>query len=355
MMKRLIYLLLITLVLPCCSPEAEQAIDKEQAQKSKEAPVGQALRVHITQAPLQDQPRLQAKVLTNLPKGTIVYWQGDVSDQYSKLEIEGREVEQPWLLVKTDKGQEGWVFAGAFEQGLPLELQMEALLGRSLAPLATAFRKAIDGKARVPELCRQAQQLATELSLQEQGRNAAQSSQLARMLPELRPTWLEAEQRQQWFVDYRAFLAKAQQSPSRADDALLQLYFMAYPVDSIGYICGDWQIEAAPGQVYSLLGRGRHLAFLQALEERSTYRDEIGPELDGLRGRLLNDILEKGVLYWETQQAATAEVQQILQAEPPLLTPGEQGRIRERLLQLQADSLAPNFNYRAGKLSPLNE
>lgn len=59
---------------------------------------------------LRSEPGLKSTVLAKLPLFDEVYFLNQVSDSTSELSIGYEKVREPWVKVRTKKGQEGWVF-----------------------------------------------------------------------------------------------------------------------------------------------------------------------------------------------------------------------------------------------------
>jgi hypothetical protein len=345
----LAYLLPALLFFYSCSASEPPEQQETNVVEPVVRPTGQGVAVILPRFELKERPEVGSKTLQVLERGDSLYLQGQVSNNRNQLSIGGKSYDRSWLLCQTAKGLEGWVHGAAVEEGLPLRLQLQAHLEGGLAEAAWAYVQSfakMSSAESVVQVLRQAHQLGGNLS-QYPGLEA-EAQDLNALLPGLQTTWLEERQRYAWYVDYRAFLPAALASAAPADEELLELYYLAYPLDSIAYRYPAWMIETAPGEAYSLLGRGDYLLFLEALEQRQAYASLIQPELQQLRQLLLNDIRTAGVSFWEKRERVLAELRQLAQAEA--LDASLRNELTQRLKLWTADSLNQDlsFNHRAG-------
>jgi len=339
-----LWTMLLLSLLACTEPGAAGQ------QAATVRPDGQAVPVVVPQFQLKEKPDVDSKTLAVLQSGDSLYLSGEVSKHRSRLSIGGEDYKRAWLFARTKQGEAGWVHGAAVAEHLPLALQLksyfEPATARACQQYISAFQSAGEG-ASVLATLQQAHQLQATLS-KEPGLQTSLPQWLMEALPGLQATWLEEVQRYQWYVDYGAFLASALASTGREDEQLLELYYLAYPLDSIGYRYPDWMLETAPGKAYSLLGRGKYWDFLQAVRERPSLQSAASPALGQLQELLLNDIRQPNVAFWEKRERVLQELQQI--AEHPVLDSLSRRELNVRLQAWSADSLSGTvtFNHRAG-------
>ncbi len=302
---------------------------------------------------IREAPDVESRGLSNLQKGDPLELLGPVSEQVTRLTIGEKTFYQPWLLVRTQAGAEGWVHAAVVTGEVPEGLRLKALVGKVLAREASEYAQAFNemaSAATVVQTIRLAHQLCEQLTIVMQLQPPEMASEVASLLPALTVSWVEAANSWQFYVDYKTFETAARRSGSAADDALLELYYSAYPVDSIGYLYPAWKLEVDDRSVFSLLGKGIHTSFLSQLDQMSPYRDIAGPEIDQLKARLINDMTEPAVLYWEAREKVQQELESILDTTFTVLTPADTLALHQSLMVVRdtVSARQRRFNFRAG-------
>lgn len=356
MNQKLFLIVLIGLLAVSCSQEAppqNEAPVAPPAGGSTSAHRHPATTLDVPVFQLREAPRVDSRSLGSLENGDRLELLGPVSEQSTQLTFGEKTYVQPWLLVRTATGVEGWVHAAALSEEMPDGLRLKAMLGKTLAESAIAYDRAfgeMEDAASVIQAIRQAHLLAGELTTALQVQPSSRAPEAVSLLPALTAIWLEPQRNWQFFVDYTAFEAAARQSAGPADDALLQLYYKTYPVDSIGYVHPAWKLEVDDGEVYSLLGKGGHRAYLGHLDQLLKYGDVTGQEVDYFKALLINDMTAPSVLYWEAKNDVQAELEGILDTTFAVLMPSDTLALYKSL-QLLKDTAAAQqrrFNFRAG-------
>ena len=302
---------------------------------------------------IREAPDVRSRGLSNLEKGAPLELLGPVSEQVTRLTIGEKTFYQPWLLVRTETGIEGWVHAAVVTGEVPEGLRLKALIGKMLAREAERYDQAfyaMEGAASIVQTIRQAHQLCEQLTIVMQLQPPEMASEVASLLPALTVSWVESANSWQFYVDYKAFEAAVHRSGSAVDDGLLELYYAAYPVDSIGYLYPAWKLEVDNRSVFSLLGKGIHTSFLGQLDQMNPYRDIAGPEIDQLKARLINDMTKPTVLYWEAKGKVQQELESILDSTFTVLTPSDTLALHQSLMVVRdtANARQRRFNFRAG-------
>lgn len=333
------------------APEEEKNIAVESARKS--SPQYPVVELSVPLFQIREAPDVESRGLSNLQKGAPLELLGPVSEQTTRLSIGDKTYYQPWLLVRTEEGAEGWVHAAVVTGDVPEGLRLKALIGKTLAREAERYEQAfqeMEGAASVVQTLRQAHQLCEQLTLVMQLQPPGMASEVARLLPALSVSWVASAGSWQFYVDYKAFGPAARRSGSSADDALLGLYYAAYPVDSIGYLYPAWKLEVDNKSVFSLLGKGVHTSFLSRLDQTQQHRDIAGPEIDQLKALIINDMTGAAVLYWEAKEKVQQELESILDSTFTVLTPADTLALHQRLMGLRDSAITEErrFNFRAG-------
>jgi hypothetical protein len=345
-------LLLFTILLLACQPKPpEQAAEGEVDASAAELLVLQP-NFH-----LQDQAGEAGRPLQPLLPGTTVYHLGQTSHFTTRLRIGGTWHDAPWLLVQLEDGQQGWVYAAAFDHPellaeLDWQPRLAARLGHELATSLVAYHEGFD-------TLRHAESLARQLEWGHQLRDSitAVLAQQAVRCPDLPwprqalPLMVlhQAPEHCHVFMDYRPFLAKAASLSDRTARRLVEVYLAAFPEDSIEYFFPAWVIADGAGRQHSLLGRGIHRQMLERMEEIDQQASYARAPLRRLRFALLDDLLRHDVTYWESQEKATAELDEILGASFRQFEARDTIALRARLHQFAApEKYQIQFDHRTG-------
>ena len=361
-MKLLLLILsLFCLALWSCQPDN----DKAAGQAGVDAREAQALVVRQPYFQLLEEPGEEGRPLQELLPGAIVYSLGQASGFTTRLQREGRTYNEPWLLVQTRDGRQGWAYAAAFLEtdetgsiGLsPLSWRLRALVGTELAERIEAFNQVFDTirseKALIHHLSTAYLLRDTLLELASSLGSGQDIFWLKEALPVLSPFRLKQEGNFYLFIDFRPYLRKAADTPGPADDQWMAFCLAAFPEDSIEYFFPSWTIEDARQKGHSLLGRGIHFRMLEQLDKLLVFKDLLGEEIGRFRGLLLNDMTAPGVTYWEEREKAIAELDSILAADFAVL--GDKGKIalqaRRRQFE-EPDQYGIQFNHRSGIYEP---
>jgi hypothetical protein len=360
-MKRGFFLLSIIcslLILSCgeaAVPDAGAGMEEKpnSEDSGKTSPAYPAVELGVPLFQIREAPDVESLGLGNLQKGDLLELLGPVSAHTTRLTIGEKTFYQPWLLVRTKAGTEGWVHAAVIAGEIPEGLRLKALIGKELAQEAERYDQAfheMEEAASVVQTIRQAHQLCEQLTLVMQLQPPDMASEVARLLPALSVSWVASAGSWHFYVDYKAFSMAARRSESSADEALLELFYAAYPVDSIGYLYPAWKLEVDNRSVFSLLGKGVHTSFLNRLDQTKHHRDIAGPEIEQLKALLINDMTEPTVLYWEAREKVLQELESILDNTFTVLTTSDTLALHQRLMGLRDTAITDErrFNFRAG-------
>ena len=134
------------LLLSCCiffacqdesKPTSAKTETKETITKAT-TPVQQPISfsVNIDQLRLRDTPGTKGKEVARLSEGTKLYDLNEVSSFTTNVKLRGVQFDEPWIKVKTDQDQEGWVYAGGININSAQELlkkRLTSFFGPSIA------------------------------------------------------------------------------------------------------------------------------------------------------------------------------------------------------------------------------
>ncbi len=305
---------------------------------------------------LREEPGEKGAAMRPLQAGDSLSFMGERSTFSTRIIRHGRQYDEPWLLVQTPSGQQGWAYAAAFEslEEYSALTRLQYLLGPDLGGRVLDYRQAlekVDSAAALAAVLQRTEQLRDTLVAALAGRelNEESLSWLREALPSLAPYPVEEEDRFHLFIDYRFFLHLAGCTPEAADEQFIQTCLMVYPIDSIEYFYPAWSIQPEKGQSHSLLGKGIHYRILVELDKALGPKDLFGEKIGQLRQQIVNDITAAGVTYWEPQEKVLAELDRILEAGLSLLTKANRIALQTRRQQFEnPDQYGIKLNYRSG-------
>ncbi|MBV6655104.1 MAG: SH3 domain-containing protein, partial [Mameliella sp.] len=240
-------LIFVTLVGVGCQPEPQEnaQVRPKPSGQPKALPLDKfpTAKVKVPISQIREAPDITSKQIADLKKGEALALLGPVSDQATKLTIEGQTFIQPWLRVRKTNGTEGWVHAAVLDGELPENIMLKAFLGKDLAGATASYYQAYaemsDAKS-VLQVLQQAHELCNALTLALQIQPPEVAPEVAAILPALTVVWLESDRSWRFFIDYKDFANAAERSTEPIDNEMLKLYYAVYPVDSIGYPYPAW-------------------------------------------------------------------------------------------------------------------
>lgn len=313
---------------------------------------------------LKESPEVDAENIMILPKGSKVYPTGIISEHSTQLILNGIPYEEPWILVQTADRREGWVHGSILKleretNGLSVKKKIFETIGEEgialLEQYQQTYAQATDALS-VARLPIEARKLKTSLlTIINDNKFVDQTplilSLLEGQLPGMQAFLLQDSPGLYLFLDFKELADKASKTNGQCDDQLFELYYHIYPIDSIEYFYPAWQLEGRPGKGFSVLGDKVHQALLEELDKLLICEDILQQEIDYIRGLIFNDLLDPGVLYWNSRDLAIAELQQIKDSELKCIKEEVKQQLENRILQLTTDSTNAGmlFNYRSGE------
>lgn len=290
------------------------------------------LYISSSEAIVREQPQATAPVLKRVVKGDTLVFSNAVSTLANELAVEGLPLQQVWLRVAMPKGQMGWIHGAQVRFDAKAHTGLAELLydTRIQQLFGNRFYRNIQRYRR--ELASLRTLVAFEMLFQE-GQGLRDSLHLAlerqlggyeanRPLPDF--LWLDRElpgfriqlvrdsiQPYRLLEDFAFWYQKALRTPEETDDAFVQIFLQAY-TDSLAQPYGSWQKLLPPDTLYSLLGRGRHLAIALQMDEAPALPNYLQQTVQGLQTLLLDDI-SLSRRYWMSSEQAVAELDELLQ------------------------------------------
>ncbi len=335
-MKKFILLIPILLVLLSACKNESQPI-QESPTKQNQAPETPAqttrsttLTVNIDNLRLRSTAGEDGDEIARLSKGTKVYDQGEISDFTTKVKLRGIQFDEPWVKVKTDKGVEGWLYAGGLEFDMENTSQLSEILlakrlqnmfGKDIARYIKTYRtkyKEAKTSAEFAKVYGNGLGIRdTMVALMQKDIGIVDYEKLADLnwLEQTMPGYivqLAAEGTVYYlFNDYAQFNDKAKQTEGNEDDVMADLLLSLFAMDSVEHFFPSWFMQTWDYGGSSLLGKGIHFKLLQKMDEVSK-TNLFQKETNDLRDRLINDITGPNVEYWESQKQILDELDKIL-------------------------------------------
>ena len=355
---RLIIGIGIVLLLMACNREQKTTDLADQPTKQLDTT---AIIIKGISLPLKEAPDVNAKTIKRLEEGEHIYLTGEQSTNKTTLKWKGVTYKEPWLLVRTEKHQEGWV------HGLIVYLSEDStvyhkqywqkLFGDSISQEMDRFSVAYASAQTTTSVLKafgQAQLLKQRMEQQIVAQNSRQK--IAVYLEELQealPAMLPYADKKEFalFLNFKQWHAKAMTTDDTCDDHLFASYFKLYPIDSIEYFYQAWSLEVAPGEAYNLLGDSIHYELLKDLDQWPDCEGLLAIEKGRIKKAILNDLIEPNVLYWNKRDKVLAEMAKIVKTPFDCLTKQDQQHIQQKLDALLQDEKGTVhlFNYRSGK------
>ncbi|HMQ49913.1 MAG TPA: SH3 domain-containing protein [Saprospiraceae bacterium] len=340
-MRLFYFLFAFTLYLLSCQSESSSSAARDESLSSF---------IQTESASLYQQPGFESEILNELHKDEVVTYLGVESETTDFLQLEGFEMNEPWLKVKTTDGSVGWIYAGvtrleAYKNHSGSANPLYQLWGKELEAQLQMLENDLEQTSRAEQF---RTLYATLIQLQDQVNQVLQqadfdqknfpsvSSLFQQACPFFQLEWNITENRYIARIDYRYLLPIALQTPEKSDDYLLEVFFSAYPIDSVEYSCPAWRIEDDAYRQYSLLGRGTHQQVIQKLDQVIQADHLFLPAIDRIKQALVNDITAAGVVYWEHPRAIIAELDQLLEGHSAIFSQADKIAIGVRRKQMEA-------------------
>jgi hypothetical protein len=329
------YLFLLFLVASCQSdkPHSSEPVLSTTEEKSSES-----FRFFIDHDPvyLYDKPGFDQKARSSLSWQEAVIDLGEVSPFTTTLLLGGQNLDEPWLKVRTAKGEEGWIYGGflkvdplASKDGKELweKKRLQALLGKDLFTRMMAYRENWDhaeSDAEIAMLFRAGKSIQADLNQRLFLKYTDQQILpdlfwMAPWFPGLSPELIHNRSRYHFFLNFGVFFHRSTRSQGDADNRFFKLQLQLYPQDSIEYFYPSWMIPLAEKEAHNLLGRGLQLSILKQMGDQLKKDSLFAPEYRQIAHRLAHDISRSNATFWEERDKILQELDSILALPEPIL------------------------------------
>lgn len=294
---------------------------------------------------------VEGRALRTLKKGELLEDLGEVSPFLTPLTLEGHSYVEPWLKVRSTKGEIAWVYGAVLYnqagEAAPLILSKRAaaLFGTSLATKINTYQQQYEAAQTEQELAEayhQFREILDSLGLHTSFALAVdptyrlpELSWLPQILPAVVPQKSKNGDAYYFFTHFGQYQAKALQTKGQNDEAFFGYCLQQYPNDSIEYLFPNYIIETEAEKGHSLLGRGLHLQALQQLDALYRRKTPFESDLIAAKNRCIDDISASRAAFWETRDKIIAELTQICQSDLAILTKADNIALKTRLQQMQ--------------------
>lgn len=336
----LIILIFFTLI-ACGDESTKEPVSKELKPifEKKTAPRQVTLIANMNHLRMRDKAGKEGKVIGNLSTGETLTYKGEKSSFNTPVKLRGYGYNDPWLKVKTESGEEGWVYAGGVKFGddldhdlvkVLIDNRLKQLFGTKLAEeiqdykasftktnssenLAITYRNAMEMRDEVVQI------LHDDIEVTDP-QKAADMDWLQAALPGF-ITQLAAEASlYHLFFYYEDWAKKARRTSGKEDNDFFALMYEVYPIDHIEHFFPAWFLQTWDYGGHSELGKGVHNNLLDKMNRLLAESDLFAPEINKLKNDLLNDITNNEITYWYDQKAILAELNTILATNYGILT-----------------------------------
>jgi hypothetical protein len=313
---------------------------------------------------LRVEPGLKGEIITKLTKGKTVEDLGEVSSFLTPVKMDSVLYCEPWMKVKTDDGQEGWIYAAGIDFNQLMDSLLAkrtlALLGKPLWDSVTVFADNFaksESAQEVESLYQQGQRLQNALNLVLETASYNLSDVygipdlfwLKETVPGFVPQLVAEGTIYHLFIDYKQLLKKAKATEPDMDDKFFDICAKIYP-DSIEYFYPAWSIQTWDYGGHSLLGRGLHRNILDRLELFSLETSIFEEQVVEFKQRIIDDITRADISYWESQDEILEEINGIIAAGYTILNTEDKVALEVRQKQfLQPGKFEIKLNLQAGE------
>ena len=294
---------------------------------------------------LREAPGEKKTQLRTLKQGENVVELGKVSDFESLITLGNERRQSPWVQVKTDGGETGWVFGGAVEPVTQkqadwlLQKRMQCYFGMTL----TARRNAMAGlpastgdadfAARYRDMMTLRDTFVLLLARRAEPSEANVQLDFSWMVEALPGFVFQkiAEGTQPYlFAHYGFFQEIAAETNGLQDDAFIATCLTAFASDSIESFFPAWKFQYSDYEAASQLGTGTHLKMLREIEAALKAGSLFQPELLAFKEALLDDVLSRNTVYWQSKELILKELGQILAENLSILDARDRAALEAR-------------------------
>lgn len=339
------FLLLSLLLWACGTDEKKPMIDKRWENE------GEVLTVKLDRLKLRKEAFARAEIMDTLGIGNRVLDLEVVGEKLTLGSIDSVMHWEPWLKVETEKGLQGWVYAGGIDfsnkKNTLLEKRTIALLGKSFYKEIDAYQKKhkviltdkdFAENYRVGVYLRDSMVAVIDAFLEELPVDTRLPDffWLEDVMPGFIPQLVSEGTRYYLFADYRHWGQKGKESEGIADNEYIETCFARFPTDSIEYFFSAWTLQTWDYGGHSLLGRGIHLKILSLLDSCMLKNELFKPEILELKNEILDDITVDYITFWESKDKILEEVDEILAANISIVNKEDKIALEVRRMQFES-------------------
>lgn len=305
---------------------------------------------------LLDEAGPTGKELARLPLGTPLYYLNEISDFTTAMTLNNIAFNDPWLKVrlKDTPNTVGWVYAGAVKfdtkgKGVKLSLalinkRLANFFGASAGRKIEAYQKLYGNAETAEEFAKMFQvgkDLRDSLNLNLNQIDISADFQVPDLfwvdepLPALQPTHVDSSSVFHLFFNFKELAEKARQTIGEQDDEFVELYLMAYSVDSIEYFYPSWFLKTGEMSGSSLFGEGKHLKMLAQIDKILAHSDFFHLLVQDLKIAIVSDIIANNY-YWQPKAQLLKETKEILSANFTCISKADEIALQERLKMFEA-------------------
>ena len=302
-----------------------------------------SIKLHIVSDKLRvrDAPNTKATIITKLSKNQSVDWSGEVSSNHDEIVLKEIKFKTPWVKIKTQQQQEGWIYAAAAKSDAvfnPLSekfimLRSRSFFGMDLANKIAKYRhdyfsaKTAQQFSDVYQYGQKLRQnivtiLGKKALLAES--NAMDMTWLENMLSGYQLSFVAEGTEYHLFADFNKMLTRAQKTQGTEDETFLTLSREIYASDGVEDFYYVWMEQTWDYGGDSVLGQGKHLNFLQRLTIFSNNTPLFKDAITQYTRALIQDISESKPSemrrFSEPKNKRAEELAEILKLNSPLLT-----------------------------------
>lgn len=326
------------------------------------------LQVAVNSGRLKSAPGPEAATITELEKGALLIDAGNVSDFTTTIRFGNESSDEPWLEVRTENGQHGWIYG---RDVVPADPETDLNQFRQRKYLMSLF-----GPEGVSRLLNYEQQWETAQSAEavagvyeigldlretmvpklEQKSNQYHDQKLPDLfwidqyLPGYRSQLIANNTVYYLFNDYSQWLKKANNTSGSVDDQFFKLMIKCYPQDSIEYFTPAWEVPGSSFGTHNLLGRGLVYSILADIDQLQNKTTLFSAPLLNIKDQILAGITASNPHYWEADSLVVREMDSIIHTNWSIFTASDRIALDARRMQLDSAAMhGIRFNARAGE------
>lgn len=311
------------------------------------------LKILLNDLRIRNKPSLNGQVIDKLKENTIVEWLGEISQEQHSITLRGVKFKEPWLKIKTPLGKQGWAYAAAT---LPISdsnytnaLRDKLYTQRAIHFFGNDVGQAVAKYRLRYQQAQTDQQLAaayTDIRLHRDRLVERLREKVTIKQPEMDMSWIEylmpsftlvkAAEGTVYYpaANFKRFAEKAQATQGSVDDRFFAFCQQLFPYDGMEGFFANWFEQTWDYGGESLLGQGKHLAALKAMDEQLQQSPLFAQTLKHYKNTLVRDITNPETKFREPKDKIKRELQQILAKNFSILTSKDKKVIKARYRSL---------------------